>query len=144
MPTMAKHLGIKIPREKLVEVDGVSLTGTLSGTNATATLEKNNITVSWNVIDKTGMAKIWISTTNNFKEGKKDHYKLLKTVPVASGKAVVDVKTMPSKFYKVLVEMPYNFLNVWVGPQPPQTPPKEGLKSHRFMDILSYQTVRFC
>ncbi|HOZ76757.1 MAG TPA: alkaline phosphatase family protein [Ferruginibacter sp.] len=127
MPTMAKHLGIKIPRDKLVEVDGVSLTGTLSGTNATATLEKNNITVSWNVIDKTGMAKIWISTTNNFKEGKKDHYKLVKTVPVASGKAVVDVKTMPSKFYKVLVEMPYNFLNVWVGPQPPQTPPKEGL-----------------
>ena len=127
MPTMAKHLGIKIPRDKLVEVDGVSLTGTLSGTNATATLEKNNITVSWNVIDKTGMAKIWISTTNNFKEGKKDHYKLLKTVPVASGKAVVDVKTMPSKFYKVLVEMPYNFLNVWVAPQPPQTPPKEGL-----------------
>jgi len=127
MPTMAKHLGIKIPRDKLVEVDGVSLTGTLSGTNATATLEKNNITVSWNVIDKTGMAKIWISTTNNFKEGKKDHYKLLKTVPVASGKAVVDVKTMPSKSYKVLVEMPYNFLNVWVGPQPPQTPPKEGL-----------------
>ncbi len=116
MPTMAKHLGIKIPRDKLVEVDGVSLTGKLSATNAIATLEKNSITVSWKVMDKNGMAKIWVSTSNNFKEGKKDHYKLVKTVPVANGKAMVDVKSMPSKFYKVVVEMPHNLLNVWIAP----------------------------
>jgi Type I phosphodiesterase / nucleotide pyrophosphatase len=127
MPTMAKHLGIKIPRDKLVEVDGVSLTGKLSATNAMATLEKKNITVSWKVMNKAGMAKIWVCTTNNFKEGKKDHYKLLKTVPVTSGKAVVDVKLMPSTFYKVVVEMPFNFLNVWVTPHTTQTPSKQGL-----------------
>ena len=34
MPSMAKHLGIEIPREKLIEVDGVSLTGKLSAADA--------------------------------------------------------------------------------------------------------------
>lgn len=119
MPAMAKHLGVKIPREKLMEIDGVSLTGKLSATNAKAFAEGNNLTVSWNVMDKTGMAKIWLCTTNNFKDGKKDNYKLIKKVPVANGKAVINVKQMPSKFYKVVIEMPYNSINAWSTKYPP-------------------------
>jgi hypothetical protein len=112
---MANFLGVKIPREKLMEVDGISLTGKLSAVNAKAFVENNKLTVSWDVMDKTGMAKIWIARTNNFKQGKGDQYKLMKTVPVANGKAVVDVKLAPSKFYKVVIELPYNFLNRWVA-----------------------------
>jgi predicted AlkP superfamily pyrophosphatase or phosphodiesterase len=119
MPSMVKHLGIKIPKEKLMEVDGVSLTGKLSAVNVKTFVENNKLTVSWHVMDKKGVAKIWIATANNFKEGKNDNYKLVKTVPVANGKALIDVKTMPSKFYKVVIEMPYNFLNVWTTMYPP-------------------------
>ena len=117
MPSLVRFLNIKVPREKMMEVDGVSLTGKLSGVNANASVENNLLNISWGVIDKTGMAKIWITTTNHFKEGGKDGYKLVKTVPVAKGKTQVNVKDMPSDFYKVVIEMPYNFLNRWVAPK---------------------------
>lgn len=122
MPSLVRFLNIKIPKEKMMEVDGVSLTGKLSAVNANAFVENNVLDISWDIMDKTGIAKIWITTTNHFKEGGKDEYKLIKTVPVAKGKAQVDVKGMPSDFYKVVIEMPYNFLNRWVAP----SFPKEG------------------
>jgi hypothetical protein len=31
-----------------------------------------------------------------------------------NGKARIDVKQMPSEFYKVVIETPYNFLNRWI------------------------------
>jgi predicted AlkP superfamily pyrophosphatase or phosphodiesterase len=114
MPSLANFLNIQIPKEKLMEVDGVSLTGKISATDAAATREGNNIQITWKPVIKTGTAKIWITTTNHFKEGGKDEYKLMKTVPVAKGKAQVDIKGIPSDFYKVVIEMPYNFLNRWV------------------------------
>jgi predicted AlkP superfamily pyrophosphatase or phosphodiesterase len=124
MPSLVKFLNITVPKEKMMEVDGVSLTGKLSAINAKINVDDNRLTVSWEILDKTGAAKIWIATTNNFKEGKKDKYTLMNTISVANGKAVIDVKSMPSKFYKVVVEMPYNFLNVWTASP---TPAKAGL-----------------
>ncbi len=114
VPSLANFLNIKIPREKLMELDGVSLTGKLSGVNAKAFIDKNKIQISWEVMDKTGMAKLWIATTNLFKQGGKDDYKLVKTVPVANGKATIDLKNVVSDFYKVVIELPHNFLNRWV------------------------------
>ena len=64
--------------------------------------------------DKKGMAKIWLATTNNFKLGDKDEYRLMKEVSVAGGKTTVDVNNIPSSFYKVVLEMPYNSLNRWI------------------------------
>ncbi|MFT3682229.1 MAG: alkaline phosphatase family protein [Ferruginibacter sp.] len=114
MPALAAFLNIKIPRDKLMEVDGVSLTGKLSAVNATASFENNKINISWQVMDKTGVAKIWIATTNNFKDGGTENYKLVKQVPVIKSNTAVDVKNMPSDFYKIVIELPYNFLNRWI------------------------------
>lgn len=114
MPSLASFLNINIPKDKLIEIDGVSLTGKISATNAKAKLVNNIIEISWDVIDKMGVAKIWITTTNQFKEGGKDEYKLLKQVPVVNGKSIIDVSSMPSNFYKVVIELPYNILNRWV------------------------------
>ena len=77
-------------------------------------LMNDAIEIKWNVINKEGKAKIWLATTNNFKTGGKDEYKLVAEVPVADGKARIDVKQIPSDFYKIVIEMPYNFLNRWV------------------------------
>jgi hypothetical protein len=66
------------------------------------------------VINKEGEAKIWLATTNNFKTGGKDDYKLMGEVPVANGKATISVKQMPSDLYKIVIEAPYNFLNRWI------------------------------
>ncbi len=116
MPSIAKHLEITIAREKLIEVDGISVTGKISAVNAGAKRTDNNIEVTWQPLDKTGVAKIWIATTNEFKKGGMDNYTLMKEEPVAAGKAVIDVKEMPSEFYKVMIELPYNFLNRWIIP----------------------------
>lgn len=114
MPSIASFLNIKIPRDQLMEIDGVSLTGKLSAANATATISNDVINVKWDAINKTGKAKIWLSTTNNFKTGGKDNYRLIKEVPVASAGAKINVKQFPSEFYKVVIEMPHNFLNRWI------------------------------
>jgi predicted AlkP superfamily pyrophosphatase or phosphodiesterase len=113
MPSMAKHIGLQIPKERLMEVDGISLTGKLSATDAQASLSEGKLTVSWNAAGK-GDAKIWLTTTNNFKEGGKDEYKLVKTVPVSAKVAVVDVSSMNSNFYKVVIETKENYLNRWI------------------------------
>ena len=113
MPSLASFLDIKIPREKLMEIDGVPLTGKLSATNAEANLINDAIEVKWKVVDKKGTAKIWLATTNNFNTGGRDDYKLVTEVPVADGKATIDTKQMPSDFYKIVIELPYNFLNRW-------------------------------
>jgi len=113
MPSIASFLNIRIPKDKLMEIDGISLTGKLSATDAKASIKNNTIEVKWNVINKEGKAKIWMAATNNFKTGGRDDYKLVAEVPVAAGKAIIDIKQTPSAFYKIVIEMPYNFLNRW-------------------------------
>lgn len=114
MPSIASFLNIKIQREQLMEIDGISLTGKISACNLKTAVDNNFINLKWDVLNKEGNAKIWLTTTNNFKSGRRDDYQLLKEVQVVNGKAMVNIKKYPSGFYKIVVEMPYNFLNRWV------------------------------
>ena len=114
MPSLASFLSISIPKDKRMEMDGTSLTGKISATDTKADLINGIIEVKWKVINKEGKAKIWLATTNNFKTGGKDEYKLVAEVPVANGLAKINVKQNQSDFYKIVIEMPYNFLNRWV------------------------------
>ena len=57
MPTIASFLGVKIPREQLMEIDGVSFTGQLSAESMQATIDDDKIRLSWKAIDKKGSAK---------------------------------------------------------------------------------------
>jgi hypothetical protein len=114
MPSLASYLSISIPKERLMEIDGVSLIGKISANDAKADLKDGIIEIRWNVINKEGNAKIWLTTTNNFKTGEKDDYKLMTEVPVVNGSAKIDVKKIPSDFYKIVIETPYNFLNRWI------------------------------
>lgn len=113
MPALAQHLSITIPREKLMEVDGVSVTGKLSVTHPAVTNENGKLRITWKAADQKGTAKIWLAKTNNFKEGGKDEYILAATVPVKKQEAVIDVKATPSDIYKVVIEAPNNMLNKW-------------------------------
>jgi hypothetical protein len=114
MPTIARFLRINIPRDQLMEIDGIPLTGKLSATNAMAILKGNKIMITWKAIDRTGLAKIWVTTTNKFKTGGSDKYQLVTTVPVGAQSAMIDVKKFPSSFYKIVIDMPYNMLNRWI------------------------------
>lgn len=114
MPSIAQFLNLSIPRNQLMEIDGIPLTGKLYATNPAMILENGKLHVSWKALEKNGKAKIWLSTTNNFKSGEKDNYILQATVPVSKEAAVIDVSKTPSSFYKVVIETPGNMLNRWV------------------------------
>lgn len=123
MSTIAAFLNITIPREQKFEIDGVALTGELSSSNATAILKNDTLCIAWNVINKNGMVKIWLSTIDHFKDGGRDDYKLLSNVPVENSMMKINLKdALPTNndeehhldFYKLVLEFPYNILNKWV------------------------------
>lgn len=113
-PSIIKFMDISISRNQLMEIDGVSLVGPVSAIHPDALLSDGKIKVTWKALASNGDAKIWISTTNNFKEGGNDQYELKKTVPLKNQQAEIDMGTQNSGFYKVVIETPGNFLNRWV------------------------------
>jgi predicted AlkP superfamily pyrophosphatase or phosphodiesterase len=113
-PTIARFMELKIPISQTQEMDGSSLLGTLSVAKPEVNLIQTNLDVSWKAMDKTGTAKIWVATTNDFKTGTKDSYQLLAEVPVTVEHVQVSVRNMPSKFYKVYIEGFYNSVNKWL------------------------------
>jgi predicted AlkP superfamily pyrophosphatase or phosphodiesterase len=115
MPSIARFMDISIPRAQLMEIDGRSLTGKLSAVNATAILEGNKIRVTWQALEPSGSAKIWIAPDNKQRVGIPDKYVLAATVPVSMQQALIDVSAYKSRFYKIVVEMPRNMVNCWAG-----------------------------
>nr|WP_229254379.1 alkaline phosphatase family protein [Dyadobacter sp. NIV53] len=114
MPAIARHLDIYIPKEQSFEIDGVSITGKLSIIYPTVKKVNNKISLNWKTLDQEGKVKIWISTTNHFKEGERDQYFLMDEVPVTNEKAEVDISKYPSGFFKIVLEAKYNNLNRWI------------------------------
>jgi hypothetical protein len=117
MPSIAQFMNITIPINYKREIDGISLTGPVSIVEPKVNLIQGAIDVSWKALNKGEKVKIWVSPTNNFKEGKPDDYKLLAEVPASTEHALVSVKNMPSTFYKVVLEGRYNTVNKWIVPE---------------------------
>jgi hypothetical protein len=113
MPTIARFMGISIPVEMLRESDGIPLTGTVSITRPTVNFFQNKLDISWNNLDTDGKVKIWVTTTNQFKTGGRDEYKLMAEIPVTEKHALIDVSSMPSSFYKIVLEAKNNTVNSW-------------------------------
>jgi len=114
MPTIARFQGITIPRNQMMEVDGIPLIGKISAVGPEIEVEEKKIEIEWDAVQKNGKAKIWLATTNNFKAGGSDNYTLITTVPLQKEKAEIDISKFPSGFYKIVIETPENFLNRWV------------------------------
>jgi arylsulfatase A-like enzyme len=114
MPTVARFLGLNIPVETMREQDGIPFIGQVSVTRPVGNYFQNILDISWNTFDSSGKLKIWVSSTNQFKEGGKDEYKLMAEVPVTDKHAVIDVSGMPSTFYKIVLEGKNNSTNTWV------------------------------
>lgn len=117
MPTIARYLDVNIPDTVAREVDGTPLIGKVAIAQVAADLIQGNIDLKWKALEDAGNVKIYVTTTNNYKTGGKDEYKLLKEVPVKQGHALVDVKALTEvkdPFYKIVLETPANTVNVWV------------------------------
>jgi predicted AlkP superfamily pyrophosphatase or phosphodiesterase len=114
MPSIASFMDISIPKEQLMEIDGIPLTGNLSVTEMDAAYENGTIQLNWKGVDKKGKLKIWLATSNHYNTGGKDQYELIQTVSIQKGKAIINVKEKPSQFYKIVTETPTNYLNRWI------------------------------
>lgn len=113
-PTILRFLDVKVPQEKQFEIDGIPLIGKVSAIDLNAKLKDNQLEIFWIPIERVGDANIYISSTNNFKNGGKDEYQLIKKIAVDDWHTTIDVSKMPSNFYKIVLEMPYNTINRWV------------------------------
>lgn len=123
-PTIARFMNLQIPLETSRELDGIPLIGKLSFTDVSASYKDQTITTEWKALDKKGAVKIWVSPTNHYKEGSVDKFELLKTVQLADEKATLNVKDMPSSFYKLFLQGPDNNLNRWIILTNDNTPDK--------------------
>ncbi|MEO5998844.1 MAG: alkaline phosphatase family protein [Chitinophagaceae bacterium] len=115
MPSISLFLDIQIPREQRMEIDGIPVTGKLSAVLPKAILYNDHLTINWKAMQKKSKVKIWLTTSNYFKTGGKDNYSLVAEVPLEKEEAVIDVAKFKSSFYKIVIEGPDNFCNVWVG-----------------------------
>lgn len=114
LPSIANFIGMAIPKRDAEEMDGVPLIGQISLTNAFAYYFQDQLDISWNALQTTGTVKVYLATTNNFKTGGKDEYKLMEECPIAQKRVLVDVKNLPSDFYKILLVGKDNSVNAWI------------------------------
>ncbi|HTS45135.1 MAG TPA: alkaline phosphatase family protein [Puia sp.] len=114
MPTIARYFQLKIPTQRQMEIDGLALTGKISVSDFHANYSNDSISLDWKTWDKQGNLKIWLSTSNYFKEGGMDNYILITEVPISRGHYQFSTKNNPSTFYKIVLEAPDNFTNRWI------------------------------
>jgi hypothetical protein len=113
MPTIARFMNFQMSPAHAKEVDGTPLIGKTGATNLRAINENGKIRISWSK-KSDGKGKIWIATTNNFKTGSEDEYKLLGEVLLSKEGAEFDAPASEDGFYKIVLETPYNVLNRWI------------------------------
>jgi hypothetical protein len=115
MPSIASHLKITIPAAVKMELDGIPLTGKISATDPKAIIKNNVLDISWVPVERSGNAKIWLATKNEYRVGGKDQYILVKTVPLSAGKTFLSLAGYNAALYKIVIETKNNMLNCWAG-----------------------------
>jgi predicted AlkP superfamily pyrophosphatase or phosphodiesterase len=114
MPSIARFMDVKLPKEVSYEMDGTPFIGDVSIAQVETNFIHGSIDINWKALKKEGKVKIYVSRTNNFKTGGKDDYELLGEVDVAQKHALINVEKCPSDFYKVVLEAPSNTVNKWI------------------------------
>jgi len=115
MPTIARHLDVRLPTGLAREVDGTPLIGKIGATDLKATLKDGKITLTWKK-KSAGKAKIWVASSNNFKSGSPDNYKFVRSVDIGKEHAEIIVDKSSDRFYKIVFETASNTINRWIVP----------------------------
>ncbi len=116
-PSIANFLELGIPKEQAMELDGVPFIGPVDVSNFKAVESGDQIQLTWNSISNSGMGKIWLSTTNQFKSGGTDEYQMIAEVDLSEEKFSFSPENMDSDFYKIVLETPSGYLNYWITDQ---------------------------
>ncbi len=114
LPSVLRFMEVDIPREFAFEIDGIPLSGEVSHQFTAAELEGDNLNLTWKPFKQAGDLSVWLTTTNNHKEGGTDEYILLGKAALQDGAATFDVSAHASDFYKVVLESTDHAANRWV------------------------------
>ncbi len=117
LPSVARHIGLQIPKENAFELDGVPFTGEISIAEPNARVIEDKLRVEWTPFELKGNVNILVSTTNHFETGGKgDSYQTLGTFEVSRGRAEIPLpkELLESKILKVVIEGEKNVLNRWI------------------------------
>lgn len=115
MPSIARFMGISIPKDNAWEVDGIPFTGKISFINPTFVQQGNTLRIQWTPVSKSAEeVKIWRAVTNEFNKGGKDQYTLIKTVPLKTGNTEIEID-QNNTFQKIVVQGVNNTTNYWIG-----------------------------
>lgn len=114
LPTIADFMDISIPKYRAVELDGVPFIGVVDAINLKAEKSGNAINLSWESITKLGKARLWIATTNKFRQGGEDHYYKLFELDLAKEEARIAIGMPETDLYKIVLETPHHYLNTWL------------------------------
>jgi hypothetical protein len=120
LPTLARHLDITIPRVSYWELDGIPLTGNISVAHPQVLLQNDSLVIRWRSYVQKGKVKIWIASTNNFREGIEDKYELLGEAFAAEEAFSIPFKDKNADFYKIVIEGEDNAVNRWIVPMETQ------------------------
>lgn len=114
LPSVADYMNINIPRYRAMELDGLSFIGKADATKLRAEKSGDQVNLHWKAINGDKRARVWISTTNNFKYGGDDLYHLMGEVDISDEMAEFTISEIPSSFYKIVLETPHHYLSTWV------------------------------
>lgn len=114
MPSIARFMQIALPGPNAMEVDGTPFIGKLSFVDALATVDEKKLAISWKPLQQTGNVKLWLSSTNNFKTGGKDHYLPAGEASLKTGRIAAGLTGKKPGWYKWVLEGSYNRANGWI------------------------------
>lgn len=116
LPTIARFMNINLTTEQQRELDGVPLIEKVSISKPVATREANKIKLNWTPTGNEGNVKVWLASTNNYKQtGKPDSYTLVGEAPLKDGKFDIELSGVEnSDIYKIVLEGKYNSVNRWI------------------------------
>jgi predicted AlkP superfamily pyrophosphatase or phosphodiesterase len=111
--TIADFMEIKVPKNHAMEIDGISMMGEAYAGKLTGKLVGDKLKLSWKAYGKAHRGLVWITSTNQFRYGNSDQYRLLGKVEISEETAGFDLG-MKYDNLKVVLELPEGFLNVWL------------------------------
>lgn len=115
LPSICRYMDFKIPRDVRFEEDGIPFIGDADIYSLTTHPYNNSVTLRWKHHKSKNTATIYMATSNQYKTGRKDEWIKIGEVKASKGEFSIDLSQYPSsKFYKFVVETPYNHLTRWL------------------------------
>lgn len=114
-PSICRFIGFEVPQAVLWEQDGMPFIGKVDISDLQTMPYDRSVRLSWNCYTNDSPITVYAATDNKFKEGGKDEWGKLATLPAGTDSYTVDLEALPaSGFCKFVVLTSGNHLNRWI------------------------------